>query len=158
MLSFRGWLLSVALMKPTPRQNCLTSLIYVLQDKGMNLAGCQLINRPLMNLCHYQQGVSTLLGTCCQREVEDREFLQHLCCRARGPQGPSPPPPRASTIATPRYHKEMDISKEKEENPGQNAPRASTQGRQARTDTRAVIIQSEHLQENNIFCFLFFFQ
>ena len=91
MLSFRGWLLSIVLMKPTPRQYCFTSLICVLRDKAMNLAGCQLINRPLMNLCHYQQGVSALLGTCCQREAEDREFLQHPCYRASGPWGLYPP-------------------------------------------------------------------
>lgn len=71
MLSFWGWLLRVALTKPTPRQNCFTSLVCALRDKGMNLAGCQLINRPLMNLCHCRRGVSTLLGTCCQQEVEN---------------------------------------------------------------------------------------
>lgn len=91
MFSFQGWLLSIALTKPTPRQNCLTSLICVLQDKGTNLAGCQLINAPLMNSCHRQQGVGALLGTCSQQEVEDREFLQHPCCGASSPWGPCKP-------------------------------------------------------------------
>jgi len=50
----------------------------------------------------------------------------------------------------------MDISKEKEENPGQDAPMASTQDRKACAYTRAVIIPAEHLQENKIFYFHFF--
>lgn len=51
----------------------------------------------------------------------------------------------------------MDISKEKKENPGQDAPMASTEDGKACAYTRTVIIQAEHLQENNIFLFSFFF-
>lgn len=109
LLSFRAWLLRAELTKPTPRQNCLTRLICALWDKGMNLAGCQLINRPLMNLCHYQQGVRALLGTCWQREVEDREHPRYRAESLRGLQ----PPPRVSTVATPKYDKAMVIFKEK---------------------------------------------
>lgn len=101
ILSFRIW----ALMKPSPRQNCLTSLICVLRDKGMNLAGCQFINRPLMNLCHSLQGVLTLLGTCWTLGVEDREFWDISDAE------PGAPGVCAPSKATPRYPQAMDLSK-----------------------------------------------
>lgn len=82
ILSFWNW----ALMKPTPGQNCLTSLICALWDKGVRLAGCQFINRPLMNLCHSLQGVLTLLGTCWTPGVEDREFCD-ICDAEQGAPG-----------------------------------------------------------------------
>lgn len=96
-------------MKPTPRQNCLASLICVLRDKGTNLAGCQFINRALMNLCRSLQGVLTLLGTCWTLGVEDREFCDISDAESGAPgvcaplqsENPGKGAPMASMLCTP---------------------------------------------------------